>query len=245
MARTGPRGLFITGTDTGVGKTVLSGSLIAAMVTARESVSAHKPVVTGLEEPPGHWPPDHELLALLSGMKPEEVSPKRYAPALSPHLAAELAGEQLFSEQLLESMSLAVDAAQRREEILIVEGVGGLLVPLTESFTVRDLAVATGLPLLIAARPGLGTINHTLLTIEAARAAELQVAAVVLGPWQIEPAAGSTDTPHRAELERSNLQTIAHLGEVEVFRLAYVSGPERDELARAGDALPWRAWLPA
>jgi dethiobiotin synthetase len=243
MARTVPRGLFVTGTDTGVGKTVLSGSLIAAMVAAGESVRVHKPVLTGLEEPPGRWPPDHELLALLSGMTPEQVAPRCYAPALSPHLAAELAGEQLGSEQLLEAVDLALDTAQRREEILVIEGVGGLLVPLATSFTVRDLALAAALPLLIAARPGLGTINHTLLTIDAARTAGLQVAAVVLGPWEIERSTSSTSESHRHELERSNLQTIARLGEVEVFQLPYVSGPERDELARAGEALPWRAWL--
>ena len=68
-----------------------------------------------------------------------------------------------------------------------MEGVGGLLVPLADDFTVRDLAVELALPLLIAASPGLGTINHTLLTIEAARAAGLDVAAVVLTPWPSEP----------------------------------------------------------
>ena len=74
-----------------------------------------------------------------------------------------------------------------RRRTLIVEGVGGLLVPLARSFTVCDLAAALGLPLVIAARPGLGTINHTLLTVRVARAAGLEVRAVVLTPWPAEP----------------------------------------------------------
>ena len=118
---------------------------------------------------------------------------------------------------------------------LIVEGVGGLLVPLAEDYSVRDLAAALALGLVIAARPGLGTINHTLLTLEAARAAGLQVRAVVLTPWPASPSA----------LERSNRDTVARLGGVELCTLAPLSSPRRDELARAGATLPWRTWLDA
>jgi dethiobiotin synthetase len=88
------RGLFVTGTDTGVGKTVLSGALLAAMRAEGESVHAYKPVVTGLDEQgQGAWPPDHELLAAAAGMASEVVAPLRYGPVASPHLAAALAGE--------------------------------------------------------------------------------------------------------------------------------------------------------
>jgi dethiobiotin synthetase len=116
---------------------------------------------------------------------------------------------------------------------LIVEGVGGLLSPLAEDFTVCDLATALRLPLLIAARPGLGTINHTLLTVQAARAAGLTVRAVVLTPWPEQP----------SHLERSNLEAITRLGFIEVATLARVDGPTVEELARAGARLPWRRWL--
>lgn len=246
------RGLFVIGTDTGAGKTLVSAALIAAMTAAGEPVRAHKPVVTGLQEPPGRWPPDHELLASVAGMAPQEVAPLRYGPAVSPHLAAALAGERLDPARLIETARAAAGwtacetagaaagwtaraaahaAGERRT--LIVEGVGGLLVPLAEDFTVRDLAVALGLPLLVAARPGLGTINHTLLTLQAARAAGLRVLAVVLTPWPAEPSA----------LERSNRETIARLGEVEVEVLATVARPERSELRAAGERLPWQRWL--
>jgi dethiobiotin synthetase len=224
--------LFVTGTGTSVGKTVLSASLLAAMSAAGVSVRAHKPVVTGLEDAPQtRWPPDHELLASVAGMTPEEVAPLRYGPAVSPHLAAALTGERIDPTELT---ARARNAAGADQNTLIVEGVGGLLVPLADDFSVRDLAVALGLPLLIAAKPGLGTINHTLLTIEAARAAGLDMHAVVLTPWSAAP----------GELEHSNRETIERLGEIEVVGLGHVPNPSVDELARVGSELPWRRWCP-
>jgi len=106
-------------------------------------------------------------------------------------------------------------------------------VPLAERLTVRDLARSLGLPVLVAARPGLGTINHTLLTLHAARAIGLDVRAVVLTPW-----------PGQAgPLELSNRDTIARLGGVEVALLGHIAGPDRHALAGAGAGLPWRRWL--
>ncbi len=226
------RGLFVTGTDTGVGKTVLSAALAAALAAAGEPVRAFKPVVTGLDDPAeasGGWPADHVLLGMAAGMAPEDVSPLRFGPAVSPHLAAELAGQTIEPERLLAAARASVQGGQT----LIAEGVGGLLVPLREDYSVRDLAVALGLPVLIAARPGLGTINHTLLTLDAARAAGLDVRAVVLTPWPHEPTV----------LERSNRETLARAGEVDVETLSPIAGPELAELARAGGQLPWRRWL--
>jgi dethiobiotin synthetase len=242
------RGLFVTGAGTGAGKTVLSAALLASMAAAGEWVRAHKPVVTGLNERPASgWPQDQELLASVAGMTPEEVAPLRYAPAVSPHLAARLAGDELDPAELIAraraaaaahtdmgaSSGASVTRADADAPILIIEGVGGLLVPLTDAFLVRDLAAALELPGRIAAAPGLGTINHTLLTIQAARAAGLEVRAVVLTPWPSAP----------AELERSNRETIARLGEAEVACLSRVASAAPVELAQAGDALPWRRWL--
>ncbi len=228
------RGLFITGTDTGVGKSALSAALLANMAAQGEPVRAHKPVVTGLQEQAeprssGAWPADHVLLGAAAGMPAEEVSPLRFGPAVSPHLAAELAGVRIERSRLLEHARAACDPGC----ILIVEGAGGLLAPLADDCSMRDLAVELGLPLLIAARPGLGTINHTLLTLEAARRAGLEVRAVVLSAWPQHPTA----------MERSNRETIERLGEVEVEGLERVRGPAIAELARAGGKLPWRRWL--
>ena len=219
------RGLFVTGTGTGVGKTIVSAALLASMKAAGESVRAYKPIVTGLAEPQGKWPHDHEVLALASGMAAEEVAPVRFDPPVSPHLAAAMFGGHIEPASLI--------AGARAADILVVEGVGGLLVPLTDDFSVRDLAVELGLPLVIASSPELGTINHTLLTIEAARTVGLEVAAVVLTPW--------SDAP--SEMEISNSETISRLGAVEVARLEGIASADTAELAFAGDRLPWRNWL--
>ena len=224
------RGLFVTGTDTGAGKSVLSAALVAAMVDGGERVIAHKPVLTGTDEPPGSWPTDDQLLANVAGMDREQVAPLRYGPAVSPHLAARLAGKPIDPAQLLDRAQQALKVG-----ITVIEGVGGIMVPFSEGYTVADLAHQLGLPVLIAARPDLGTINHTLLTLAAARASGLSVAAVVLTPWPAEP----------STLQHSNRETIASMGMVDVEVLPMLAAPERSELARAGQTLPWRRWLDA
>jgi dethiobiotin synthetase len=196
------RGLFVTGTDTGVGKTVVAASIVTTLRARGEPVRAFKPVVTGTEEPDPVWPADHKLLARAAGMEPSDVTPVTFAPAVSPHLAAELEARAIEPADL-------VAHAKALGEPLVAEGVGGLLVPLTTGYSVRDLAVDLGLPLVIAARPGLGTISHTLLTIESARAVGLEVRCVVLTPWPDEP----------STIERSNRATIEQLGGVSVHGL--------------------------
>jgi dethiobiotin synthetase len=220
------RGLFVTGTDTGVGKTVLAAALAAALRADGVDVAAFKPVVTGLDEPEDGRPADHELLAAAAGRPADEVTAHRFGPAVSPHLAAELAGTAL------DPAALVAGARTLRADVVIAEGVGGLLVPLTLGYTIRDLAVDLGWPLVVAARPGLGTINHSLLTVEAARAVGLDVRAVVLTPWPGEPSV----------MQRSNLDAIARLGGVEVATLGAV-GLGVDQLARAGATLPYARWL--
>ena len=126
----------------------------------------------------------------------------------------------------------AARTAAAHADVLVVEGVGGLLVPLSPEHDVRDLAVALGLPLVVAARTGLGTINHSLLTLAAARAAGLDVRAIVLTPWPAQPSV----------MEQSNRTTIARRGDVPVHVLAPVI-PAVDELAAAGATLPIGDWL--
>lgn len=213
------RGVFVTGTDTGVGKTVVAAAICAA---SAEPVAALKPVVTGLDEPPGEWPHDHVLLAGATGQTSEDVAPYRFGPPLSPHYAAELAGEAIEPARILE--------AARANQLLVCEGVGGLMVPITLGYLVRDLAVDLGLPVVIAARTGLGTINHTLLTIEAARAVGLTVAGVVMTPWPSQP----------EPIERSNRETVERLGGVAVHGLPLTTP---DSLAAAGRSLPLADWL--
>ena len=201
------RGVFVTGTGTEVGKTVVAAVIARTLAAEGKTVAVFKPAVTGLDE---DGEPDHALLrrAAESTQSDEEIAPYRYGPPASPHLAAELAGEEIDPERLLSGAR----AAGANADVLVCEGVGGLLVPLGDGYLVRDLAVDLGLPLVIAASPGLGTINHTLLTIETARAAGLDVAGVVLTPWPDEPTA----------IELSNRETVEALGDSEVEVLLHV-----------------------
>jgi dethiobiotin synthetase len=197
-------GVFVTGTGTEVGKTVVAAAIARTEAAAGRRVAVFKPALTGLEDP---GEPDHAVLRRAAGstQSDDQIAPYRYAPPASPHLAAELAGEKIDPERLRG----AAAAAREGADCLVCEGVGGLLVPLAPDYLVRDLARDLGLPLAIAASPGLGTINHTLLTVEAARAAGLEIAAVVLTPWPGEP----------DRIEESNRETIASLGGVPVATL--------------------------
>jgi len=209
---------------------VLSAAIVAALRRSGVAARGLKPVLTGLDEPPDpKWPRDHELLARVSESTPDRVCAAQFGPPVSPHLAAALAGSPIDPRWLRTEIS---DRAPGDGPV-IVEGVGGLLVPLCDGYDVRSLARDLGLPVVIAARPGLGTINHTLLTLEVARSAGLPVAGVVLTPWPHQP----------GQIERSNLETIAQLGAVAVSVLAAVSGPDPALLAAAGARLPLHDWL--
>src|SRR6187397_3181955 len=156
------RGLFVTGTSTEVGKTVVAAMIARTLAADGQRVAVFKPAVTGLDE---GVETDHELLRRAAGsdQSDEEIAPYRYGPPASPHLAAALAGEEIDPERL----KVAASAAAAGADAIVCEGVGGFLVPLSPGYLVRDLAVDLGYPLVVVAAPGLGTINHTLLTIEA------------------------------------------------------------------------------
>jgi dethiobiotin synthetase len=198
------RGVFVTGTGTEVGKTVVAAAIARTAAGGGERVAVFKPAVSGLDE---GGEPDHELLRRAAGssQSDDEIAPDRFGPPVSPHLAAEMAGIRIDPAALVS----AARKAAGEGEVLVCEGVGGFLVPLTADYSVRDFARELGLPVVIAASPALGTINHTLLTLEAVRAAGLEVAAVVLTPWPDQPSA----------MEESNRATVASRGEVEVTLL--------------------------
>ena len=173
-------GLFITGTDTGVGKTYVT-CLIAREMRARGiPVGAYKPVCTGCEihcDGTLRWSDVNALAESLGGCYPHDrICPQRFRAPLAPPVAARQ------EKRAVDAGLLGGGAAwwNRRVELLLVEGVGGLCCPLTDTQTIADFAAELAYPLIVVARLGLGTINHTLMTVEAAERRGLRVAGVVL-----------------------------------------------------------------
>ncbi len=175
----GAQRFFVTGTDTGVGKTVLSALLCAAL-----DASYWKPIQTGAEEDS-----DSRTVAELAGLTPERICPEtyRFAPPVSPHLAARWAGTRIE----LAKIQLPEGA---KSGPLIVEGAGGVMVPVNGSQFMVDVMKHLGLPVLLATRSALGTINHTLLSLAALRRAEIDVAGVVI--------MGEPNTDNREAIEK-------------------------------------------
>jgi dethiobiotin synthetase len=222
-------GLFVTGTGTGVGKSVVAAAIVAALTAQGKKVAAFKPAVSGLDEITPGWPPDHELLAAANGWQtPQSVSPFTFGPAVSPHLAANEVGVSITLTALMDAYEQAADQA----ELTICEGVGGLMVPLASDpeLSVLDFAKELALPAVVATHPGLGTISDTRLTVDRLASEGIPVAAVVISGWPEQPSA----------LELSNLETLARLLRVDVATLP-ITAPER--LAADAAGLPIQRWL--
>jgi dethiobiotin synthetase len=214
----GLKGFFITGTDTGVGKTAVAASLVYLMNARGIRTAPVKPVQTGL---PPEASGDLELCLRTAGLEAspaelERMNPYRLRAAASPHLAAEIEGTRIELERIVSGCR----ELSGTYEALVVESAGGLLVPLTRETVTLELARRLGLPLLIVARAGLGTINHSLLTVRTAKAEGLTVAAVVLN--RPEPAI----TDRFAEiLIADNRRIIESLGGVPVWEaLPHIPG---------------------
>jgi len=194
-------GLFVTGTDTDVGKTYVSVMIIRDLMASGISVGAYKPVCSGsVPDASGnpHWHDVDALSYAIGGsFETEMICPQRFAQPLAPPVAARAEGRSVDA-------SLLREGARRWSErvaFLVVEGIGGLLCPLTDEETVADLADDLRYPLIVVSRLGLGTINHTLLTIEVARQRGLTVAGIVMNQATPEPA-GPASESNPAEIAR-------------------------------------------
>jgi dethiobiotin synthase len=202
-------GYFITGTDTNVGKTVLSALLVAAL-----DANYWKPIQTGSIEGT-----DRDSVRRFAGIGDDRLLPEAYIfePPVSPHLAAREAGARIRLDDLPWPPAGGDSAPERP---WIVEGAGGALVPINESDTMVDLMRRIGLPVVIASRTSLGTINHTLLTLAALRGARLAVHGVVL--------MGDENSENRSAIE--------HYGQVRVLgRIPRLPSIDRAALLRAFD----------
>ena len=189
------RGLdfLVTGTDTGVGKTVVAAALILALREAGVRALGFKPVESGLGE---GEPADSEVLRAASGVDEPLARPLLRLPEpLAPAVAAERAGEALDPGAVEER----VRALRACADGVVVEGAGGLLVPLAWGYTALDLAERMGLLAVVVARTGLGTINHTLLTVEALRRRRVGVHAVVLNGRGAPPDLAESTNPDALE----------------------------------------------
>lgn len=187
-------GWFVTGTDTGIGKTVIAGALAFLLREQGLTVGVFKPVATGCRRDVrlGLVSDDSEFLAHCAESPDtlETINPVRYADELAPMVAAERQHEAIDLAKIDECWARIRD----HSEAQIIEGAGGLLVPIARDLNMADLARRFGLPLIIVARPALGTINHTLLTIEAARARSLPIAAVVINGYRPNSATVAEET---------------------------------------------------
>jgi dethiobiotin synthetase len=183
------RDLLVTGTDTGVGKTVVAAGLVLALRERGARVLGFKPVETGLET---DVPSDSEVLASASGVDDPRARPLLRLPeALAPAAAAERAGVTLDPGAIEERVSALRSAGQR----LVIEGAGGLLVPLAWNYTALDLAAHCDLAAVIVARAGLGTLNHTLLTVAALKQRGVALAGIVLNGLADPPSLAESTNP--------------------------------------------------
>ncbi|MBA3071599.1 MAG: dethiobiotin synthase [Nitrospirae bacterium] len=199
-----PKGFFVTGTDTGVGKTVVAAALIKAAGLLGVKACGMKPVETGCtREGNVMVPSDGMFLKEIAHMDEtvSHITPCCFEHELAPMVSAEMEGITVD----LNKIRKAFDKLGRTYQAIIVEGVGGLLVPINKDYFILDLAREMGLPLVVVARPGLGTINHTLLTVNYALKEGLGVAGIIINySYQSE---GSM-------AEKTNPQVIEHLSPV-------------------------------
>lgn len=228
------RGVFIIGTDTGVGKTLVGAALARFLKNRGMDVGVMKPAETGVGDPAGLGP-DGALLKWAAGSRDsaELISPYRLRQPLAPALAAKHDGVRIDLEHLLK----AAEQLAAAHDFLIIEGAGGLMVPLAGGYLMADLAAALGLPVLVVARPSLGTINHTLLTVFAVRGMELPLAGVIISNMPAEPDAAEAEAPHA-------IGSLASADLLGVF--PQVQGDPQsqvEQLAEHLDASPTLSWL--
>lgn len=207
------KGLFVTGTDTGVGKTVVTAALIRAAAEAGLRVCGMKPIETGCRKEPSGvrrsgtevqhedlTPSDGMFLKEATGMQEsiDLVTPVRFESPLAPMPAAEIEGTPVDMKRIQDAFS----ALGKAYDAVIVEGIGGLFVPIAKDFFVFDLAKTFGLPLIVVSRPGLGAISHTMLTVDCAVRRGLAIAGIVLN--YSRPAEGDLS-------EKTNPEVIAQI----------------------------------
>lgn len=200
------RGFFITATDTGVGKTIVAGAIIRALKSEGLSVCGMKPVESGCTGKGKLIPADGNFLKELSEVKEpiSRITPLRFREPLAPWVAAERKDVGID----LKNVWVKFRELSEKYDAVVVEGIGGLMVPIKRDYFVSDLAADIGLPLIVVASAYLGTINHTLLTVEHARGKGLEVAGIILN---------HPGRPEGSLAEKTNPAAIEELAPVPVI----------------------------
>ena len=171
-------GIFVTGTDTGVGKTVVAAGIAGAMRRDGIDVGIMKPIATGIPQKNGFKSSDAELLAKIAGSTDPE---SEINPVFLPLEASPLAASRALNIDIkLDEIFSAFKRLTGKHEFVIVEGIGGVMVPIKQNYFVIDMVKEMNIPILIVSRAALGTLNHTLLTVRACREYELNVAGIVV-----------------------------------------------------------------
>ncbi|MGV8074753.1 MAG: dethiobiotin synthase [Syntrophobacteraceae bacterium] len=217
MSRIG-RGIFITGTDTDIGKTVAAAATLISLRNCGVDAVPMKPVQTGgILRGEQMLSPDLDFCFRMAGIAPtpaeyRHMAPYIFEPACSPHLAAQKSGRRISFDGIKESFS----ALLGMHESVVVEGAGGLMVPIFEDRLMLDLMVFLGLPVILVARPGLGTINHSLLSLRELERSGLKVPGVLFCEAKIT---------EWGEIEQDNLRTVERIGKTRVLgRIPYIDG---------------------
>ena len=199
-----PQSYFVTGTDTGIGKTIVSCALLSAYSARDNVVIGMKPVVTG--RVCGEWADVKAIVAASSLAAPREwVNPYAFIPPISPHLAAKQAGIEIDIKIILQ----ACRNLQKISDVVVVEGVGGIMVPLNDRNDVADMAYALDLPVILVVGMRLGCLNHALITAKIIQASGLKLAGWVAN--QIDPQMNSFDENLHTLKERLNCPLLGVL----------------------------------
>jgi dethiobiotin synthetase len=171
-------GVFVTGTDTGVGKTIVATGIAGAMRKDGIDVGVMKPIATGIPQGNGFRSSDAELLAKISGSKDSE---NEINPVFLPLEASPLAASKALNIDIkLDEIFSAFKRLADKHDFVIVEGIGGVMVPVKQNYYVIDMIKEMNLPVLIVSRAALGTLNHTVLTVRACKEYDLNIAGIVL-----------------------------------------------------------------